>query len=142
MFFKRTNIKINEGTAAAGILLESSNDLFKSYYLSIEPLKSRVMLNRWPLTSDPQWNDLVIRGRHKFFDNIFEEDYPLVDRVLPELPKDNIFNVKITRKGTNVECWICNQVVASYRIYEESENMFGLFVQEGSASFHNLEWRT
>ena len=26
--------------------------------------------------------------------------------------------------------------------YEEQENMFGLFVREGSASFNNLEWRT
>ena len=26
-------------------------------------------------------------------------------------------------------------------VYEEQENMFGLFVQEGSASFNNLEWR-
>ena len=137
-----TNLTINEGTTAAGILLESSNDLLRSYYLSIEPLKSRVILNRWPLTSDPQWNQLVIRDRHKFFDNIFEQDYPLVDRILPELPKNNTYNIKITRKGTNVECWICDQVVASYRIYEEQENMFGLFVQEGSASFNNLEWRT
>ena len=100
------------------------------------------MLNRWPLTSDPQWNQLVLRDRHKFFDNIFEQDYPLVDRILPELPKDNTYNIKITRKGTNIECWICDQVVASYRIYEEQENMFGLFVQEGSATFNNLEWRT
>ena len=33
------------------------------------------------------------------------------------------YNIKITRKGTNIECWICDQVVASYRIYEEQENI-------------------
>ena len=61
---------------------------------------------------------------------------------LNQSEKNNTYNIKITRKGTNVECWICDQVVASYRIYEEQENMFGLFVQEGSAFFNNLEWRT
>ena len=99
------------------------------------------MLNRWPLVSDPTWTWMVLENRHKLFDNVVEQDYPLVDRILPELPKNNTYNIKITRKGTNVECWVCDQVVASYRIYEEQENMFGLFVQEGSASFNNLEWR-
>ena len=46
------------------------------------------------------------------------------------------------RKGSAVERFVAGQVVASFRAYEQSDtNAWGLFVQEGAATFHDLTFR-
>jgi hypothetical protein len=46
------------------------------------------------------------------------------------------------RNGQLVECYVNDEVVMSYRIYEESATMFGFFVDQGAVSFNNLSIRT
>ncbi len=67
-----------------------------------------------------------------------ELDSPLVTRQLATLPADNRYRVRILRSGSLVECFVGDQVAASYRIYETSPTPFGLFVREGSARFEGL----
>ena len=66
----------------------------------------------------------------------------LVDQFLYSEPEDGKYQVRVLRNGQLVECYVNDEVVMSYRIYEESETMFGFFVDQGAASFNNLSIRT
>lgn len=130
-------------TESAGILIEPSGGdrLESGYALVIEPMKERVKLDRWPAAMDPLWDSLVLNERHGIVVRQ-EIDNPLVERPLAFTPEDGRYHVQLLRKGSAIECFVAGQVVASYRIYEASETeSWGLFVQEGTATFHNLVFR-
>ena len=60
-----TTIEISSGTQAVGVLLEpEGEELSSGYYLAIEPLKERVVFDKWPVTMDPLWDSLVLTERH------------------------------------------------------------------------------
>lgn len=133
-----TTIEVSPGTQAVGVLLEPcGEELASGYFLAIEPLKERVVFDRWPTPMDPLWDSLVLVERHGITTKQ-EIDTPLVERPLAYLPKDNRYQLRILRKDSLVECYVAEQVVASFRIYETSDTSFGLFVQEGRAQFRNL----
>ena len=130
-----TTIEIAAGTTAAGVLLEiQGTELEAGYYLGIEPLQERAVLDRWPTPMDPLWDSLVLGERHGV--QVRQEiDAPLVVRPLAFTPSDGRYRLQLLRKGGLVECYVAEQVVASYRIYERGDCAFGLFVQEGAARF-------
>ena len=130
-------------TEAAGILIEPSggDHLDSGYSLAIEPMKERVVFDRWPASMDPLWDSLVLNERHGIAVSQ-EIDNPLVERRLAFTPENGRYRVQILRKGSAVECFVAGQVVASFRIYDvSSDGAWGLFVQEGSAVFHDLKFR-
>ena len=131
-----TEIEIAPGTTAAGILIEPESDLASGYYVSIEPLKGRVAFNLWPPAMDPLWETLAFGGSTQT-----QLDNPLVERLLATVPEDGRYRVRLLRKGSLLECFVADQVAISYRIYQERDKMFGLFVQEGSARFRDLTIR-
>ncbi len=127
-------------TEAVGILLEPSGGeaLESGYCLSIEPMKEQVIFDRWPASMDPLWDSLVLNERHGI-EVSREIDNPLVVRPLAFTPEDGRYRVQLLRKGSAIECFVAGQVVASYRVYETADAAsWGLFVQEGAATFHNL----
>jgi len=129
-------------TEAVGVLIEpeGGRDLHSGYCLVIEPMKERVVLDRWPTAMDPLWDSLVLNERHGI--KVRQEiDSPLVERPLAYTPDNGHYRVQIIRKGSAIECYVANQVVASYRIYDVSTVAWGLFAQEGTATFHHLEFR-
>ena len=135
-------IEPSEKTESVGIIIEPSGEdqLESGYSLSIEPMKERVVFDRWPASMDPLWDSLVLNERHKI-EVTREIDSPLVERPLAFVPKDNQYRIKIIYNGSAIECFVADQVVASYRIYENSKtHVWGLFVQEGSANFRNLNF--
>ena len=85
------------------------------------------------------WDSLVLTERHGITTRQ-EIDTPLVERLLATLPDNNRYRVQILRCNSIVECYVAEQVVASYRLYEESDASFGLFVQEGLARFCDLQF--
>ncbi len=128
---------------AVGILLEpqGGNRLESGYSLAIEPMKERVVLDRWPTAMDPLWDSLVLDERHGI-DVRQEIDSPLVERPLAFTPENGRYRVRVLRKGSAIECFVADQVVASFRIYDISgTGAWGLFVQEGSAMFRDLSFR-
>ena len=131
------------GTEAVGILIEprGGDNLDGGYSLGIEPMKERVVFDRWPAAMDPLWDSLVLKERHGI--EVSQEiESPLVERPLAFTPEDGRYRVQILRNGSAVECFVAGQVVASYRLYDHSKSdAWGLFVQEGSAGFHNLTFR-
>ena len=131
-----------ERTEAFGVLIEprGGEELDSGYMLSIEPEKERVLFDRWPTSMDPLWDSLVLKERHRI-DVTQEIETPLVERPLAFTPADGRYRVRILRKGSAVECFVADQVVASYRVYESSDCAWGLFVQEGIARFQDLAFR-
>ena len=130
-------------TEAVGILIEprGGNHLDSGYSLAIEPMKERVVFDRWPAAMDPLWDSLVLNERHGI--EVRQEiDSPLVERPLAFTPGNGLYHVQILRNGSAIECFVAGQVVASFRIYDNSNtDAWGLFVQEGSATFHDLNFR-
>jgi beta-fructofuranosidase len=136
-------IEPNGNTEAAGILIEPRGEdhLDSGYSLAIEPMKERVVFDRWPAPMDPLWDSLVLNERHGI-EVTPEIDSPLVERPLAFTPKDGRYRVQLLRNGSAIECFVAGQVVASFRIYDISNtNAWGVFVQEGAATFHNLGFR-
>ena len=128
---------------AVGILIEpqGGNHLESGYSLAIEPMKERVVLDRWPTAMDPLWDSLVLNERHGIYVGL-EIDSPLVERPLAFTPEDGCYRVRVLRKGSAIECFVADQVVASFRMYDISNSeAWGLFVQEGSATFRDLSFR-
>jgi len=125
-----------------GVLIEAKGgeNLESGYMLSIEPMKGRVLFDRWPSAMDPLWDSLVLNERHGI--NVAPEiEAPLVERPLAFAPADGRYRVQLLRKGSAVECYVAEQVVASYRVCESSGAAWGLFLQEGVARFRDLAFR-
>jgi beta-fructofuranosidase len=132
-----------ENTEAVGVLIEprGGDHLDSGYSLVLEPMKERVIFDRWPAAMDPLWDSLVLNERHGI-EVALEIDNPLVERPLAFKPKDNRYRVQILRNGSAIECFVAEQVVASFRIYDISNtDAWGLFVQEGAATFHHLTFK-
>ena len=130
-------------TEAAGILIEPSggDHLASGYSLAIEPMKERVVFDRWPASMDPLWDSLVLNERHGIAVR-HEIDSPLVERPLAFTPENGRYRVQILRKGSAVECFVAGQVAASFRIYDiSSAGAWGIFAQEGAAVFHDVAFR-
>ena len=136
-------IEPGKNTEAVGILIEPRGgaQLDSGYFLAIEPMKERAVFDRWPAAMDPLWDSLVLNERHGI--EVSQEiDSPLVERPLAVTPGDGCYRVQILRRGSAVECFVADQVVASYRIYDTSNTAaWGLFVQEGNATFRDLAFR-
>ena len=130
-------------TEAVGVLIEpkGGDEIESGYCLTIEPMKDRVVFDRWPDAMDPLWDSLVLTERHGI--EVRQEiDSPLVERPLAFTPEDGRYRVQILRKGSAIECFVVGQVVASFRVYDMSDtDAWGLFVQEGSATFYDLTFR-
>jgi beta-fructofuranosidase len=128
-----TEIEIAAGTTAAGLLIEAADDLSAGFAIAIEPLRQRVVLNRWPQPMDPLWQRLA-PGEIA----IPEADNPLVERHLPILPANGRYQLRLLRKESLLECFVAEQVALTYRIYEKRDQPVGLFVAEGTARFTDL----
>ncbi|MXX90474.1 MAG: family 43 glycosylhydrolase [Boseongicola sp. SB0677_bin_26] len=136
-------IEPDPNTESVGILVEScgGDHLDSGYSLAIEPMKERVLFDRWPAAMDPLWDSLVLKERHGI--EVRQEiDSPLAERPLAFTPEDGRYRVQILRKGSAIECFVAGQVVASFRIDDmPNADAWGLFVQEGAARFHDLKFR-
>lgn len=128
-----TELEIEAGTHSAGFLLETDDGLSNGYEIAIEPLARRVTLSRWPHAMDPLWQRLAPG-------EIAEPtvDTPLVVRPFAIMPSDNRYRLRLLRRGSMMECFVGDQVVLTFRIYEQAPRPLGLFVQEGHARFHRL----
>ena len=135
-------IEPGTSTEAVGVLIEprGGGDLDSGYLLAIEPMKGRVLFDRWPAAMDPLWDSLVLHERHGI-EVVPEIEAPLVERPLAFSPEDGRYRVQVLRRGSAVECFVAEQVVASFRVYDTSDTAWGLFVQEGAARFRDLAFR-
>ena len=132
-------IACDPNTMNAGILLEPTGDMSMGHLLMVEPGRKRASIRRWPIQWEPFWQALLPDSPELGPDMARPI---LVDQFLYSEPVDGKYLLRILRNGQLVECYVNDEVVMSYRIYEESETMFGFFVDQGAVSFNNLSIRT
>lgn len=133
-----TIITIQPDGTTAGLLIEPEEDMSSGFFLSIDPLQEQVVFNKWPQDQDFHWATWLAIGKPGL-DIKQEKNNPLVQRPLAFIPKNHRYHVKLLRKGSVVECYVADQVCASFRIYKKSKVPFGVFVQGGIAEFENLQ---
>ena len=61
-------------------------------------------------------------------------DSPLVERPLASRPDDDRYRVQILRRDSIIECYVAEQVVASYRLYETSAVLLASSCRKGMQS--------
>ena len=136
-------IEPGANTEAVGVLIEpkGGDELESGYCLSIEPMKERVLFDRWPDAMDPLWDSLVLNERHNI--EVRQEiDSPLVERPLAFTPEDGRYRVQILRKGQRLNAsWPGGSSPHSGFTTMSDTDAWGLFVQEGAATFHDLTFR-
>ncbi|WP_149205471.1 GH32 C-terminal domain-containing protein [Actinotalea subterranea] len=121
------DIELAPGTSAAGIVLRAGPDAETGYRIRLEPRRGRMTFDRWPRlrTGPMQWQ---ISG-----------DVP--HAVELERPADlhpGRHHLDVLVDGTCVIAYLDGAVAMSARMYDHRDGGLGLFVQEGSSSFTNL----
>ena len=135
-----TWLDIKADGTKAGILVEVEEDMSSGYFLEIDPLQQNVIFNKWPEHQDFHWETFLLKDNPDLKLNQ-EVDNPLVLRPLAYIPEGNRYNIKIIRKDSAIECFIADQVCASFRIYRNTTIPFGVFVSGGCAKFSNSQLR-
>ena len=131
-----TEIELRGATHSAGILVEATPDMEHGYFIEIDRNRGTAALCRWPVARDPIWQQMSGNKQEP------DLDTPLVQHRIPVLPEHGRIPVRLLRCGEMLECFVAEQVAITYRIYEKTERMLGLYVQEGEATFHNLSIRS
>ena len=126
------NIELAPGTVAAGLILRTGTDTESGYRIRLEPRRGRMTFDRWPRThtGPMQWQ---ISG-----------DVPHaieLERPADLLPGRHHLDVLVD--GTCCIAYLDGAVAMSARMYDHRDvGGLGLFVQEGEATFTNLNVTT
>jgi beta-fructofuranosidase len=107
-----------KGTRSCGLMLRTQEDCDSSYYVRLEPPSNRVVIDRWPRPGDQAY----MAG---------------MERPLTLTPSDPV-HMRVIVDGSVAEVYINDRVALSTRLYELKRGSWGVFVQEGDASFADL----
>jgi len=111
-------ITFTKGTQACGIMLRTSQDLDRAYYIRLEPHRNRMVFDMWPRAGDVPF--------------MIGLERPL------DLTAGRKIELKVFVDGTVCEVYAANQVAISTRLYGLPDGKWGVFAQQGSARFENL----
>ena len=128
----KTKIKLEDGNAAFGILMKSTDELSPSWELVFEPARGRVAISRYPWALDPFWVSL-----NPTIDvPPMEVDGPKTIERPIKIEHNKEIDVKVFVDGSCVEAFINDQLAMSFRIYDpengKSYYNFGAFVEDGT----------
>ena len=120
-------LDIASGTQACGLLLRTADTAETGYELRLEPVRNRVVLDRWPRgrTGPAQWQ---ARG-----------DVPYaveLERPCPLPPGRH--TVQVLLDGSVFVAVVDNRVALSTRLYDHPSGRVGLFTSDGEASLNEL----
>ena len=111
-----TNIIVEHGTKACGLMIRASDDLEKAYYLRLEPMRQRVVFDMWP------------RDRSEV-SQMVELERPVA--MLPGKP----IHLQVFMDGNMGVLYVNNKVAMNFRAYDLREGNLCVFVSEGKATF-------
>lgn len=111
-----------EPTRAYGLMLRTSGDLDKAYYIRFEPLRNRLVFDMWPRSGDVPF--------------MVGMERPL--SLSPGIP----VTIKIFAERSICEIYINDQKALSTRMYDHKSGQWGLFVEQGKARFERLSCST
>ena len=112
-------VTVDPGTRGAGILLRASDDLESGYYVRLEPGQRRLVFDSWPRPGDVPY--------------MVELERPFVMK-----PGETI-ELKVLVDGSCCVVYAAGKLAMSTRLYNLKEGNWGVFVQEGSATFSKME---
>lgn len=125
-------LTLEEGNGAFGVLLKSTDALDPSWELIFEPTHAYVSITRYPCALDPFWQTL----NPKIHAAPMEVDGPKTIQRPVKIEHGKAIDVKVFVDGSFVECFVNDEVVLSYRIYDPTGGVpfhkFGLFVEDGT----------
>lgn len=111
-------MRFSQNTRGFGIMLRTSEDLEKSYYIRFEPGRNRLVFDSWPRRGDlPFWTEL--------------------ERPIDLIPGTDIV-VNIFIDDTICETYVNDKIAMSTRMYDLKEGNWGVFINEGSAVFRSV----
>jgi beta-fructofuranosidase len=115
----QTQVRVEPGTVAAGLLLRVSPDYDGYYQLRLEPAQQRLVIDRWPRPGDQPF---------------------MLERPLKIAPGDPV-TLTVLVDGTNLVAYAGSgglsdaHVALSCRMYDHRQGALGIFVTEGRATF-------
>lgn len=130
-FIIEIDLDIHRHTHAVSILLRSSDDGEDTYILRLEPLRNRLVLDRWPrgATGTAQWQ---IRG-----------DMPheaALERPVPLSPGRH--SIQVLVEADTCVAVVDDRVALSTRLYDRTTGRIGLSVTDGEFDLTRLVLRT
>ena len=117
--YLRTTVTFKRWTQSCGLFLRADGDFNSYYQVRLEPNSARIVIDRWPRPGDQPFmveRSMNIRG-----------GYPVELQVLVD--------------GTCLVVYANDQVALSCRMYDHPTGRFGVFVNEGEASFQKTMLR-
>ena len=116
-------VEFENETKACGLMLRSSDDLEKAYYLRLEPGNHKLVFDMWP------------RDRSEVTHMVE------LDRNITLSPGTPVrFQVFID--GNKGVVYVNNSISMNFRAYDLPEGNWGVFVSEGNASFKDMSIST
>jgi len=111
-----------EPTKGFGVMLRTSEDFEKGYYVRVEPMRGRLVFDSWPRKGDVPF--------------MVEIERPL------QVEAGKPVQMTIYVDGTLCEVYVDNQVAMSARMYNHLVGNWGLFVSEGCVTFSDVQLST
>jgi beta-fructofuranosidase len=112
-------VNVEANTRGCGLMLRAGDTFDAAYYVRLEPARNRLVLDSWPRPGDvPFWVEL---------------ERPI--RLEPQQPVD----LKVFVDGTVCVVYVANKIAMSTRLYDLKQGGWGVFVNEGSARFRNVQ---
>ena len=109
-------------TRGCGIMLHANDTFDSAYYIRLEPTRNRLVFDSWPRPGDvPFWVEL---------------ERPI--QLQPLQPLD----LKVFVDGTACVVYVADKVAMSTRLYDLKQGEWGVFVNEGSARFREVQIST
>jgi beta-fructofuranosidase len=127
-------ITFDSGTRACGLMLRVGPDGDEGYYLRLEPLSKRFVLDRWPRRPPCDHEHEHEMGG--------EENHALELERSMELNPGRPYRIEVVLDGTACIVYLDSAVAMSARLYDHSSGDWGIFVREGAAKFGELSVRT
>ena len=118
------NLRFDQGTRECGLVVRGSPDGPAGYYVRLDPLRGRMVLDQWPRTTPGalQWE---IGG---------DKPYVIESERAVELGTEP-HHLEVLVSGTIAVVYLDRTVAMTFRMYDRAAGQLGLFVAEGSATF-------
>jgi len=124
-----TSIEIKRGTHSCGIMLRTSDDLEKSYYIRLEPKKERLVFDSWPRSTDHP------------IKNTDAGYMPGLERKINFNALEPI-NLTIFVDGSICVVYVDGVCALNCRMYDLLSGRWGFFVEQGISVFSNYKIST
>lgn len=119
-------VEFKPGTRRCGIMLRTSDDMENSYYLRLEPDNHRMVFDMWPRSAG-SGQKVSIDGGYM----------PGLERWV-DLSPGRPLELKILVDRTIGVVYAGDQIAMNVRMYDLPSGLWGFFVDQGNATFHNF----